>query len=54
MILPVACTGHAGVDALLFGGPIVGVIAWIKFDSWRRRDEPDSDVERGGDGVAQA
>jgi hypothetical protein len=49
MIALLACTGHTAVDSLLFGGPIVGVIGWIKFDSWRRRNDPDPDPGLDGD-----
>jgi hypothetical protein len=45
MIALLACAGHTAVDSLLFGGPIVGVIGWIKFDSWRRRNDPDPDLD---------
>ena len=40
-----ACGGHAAIDSLLFGGPIVGVIGWIKLDSWRRRNDPEPELD---------
>lgn len=39
--LILACSTHTAVESVMFGLPVVGVIAWIKFDSWRRRNEPD-------------
>jgi hypothetical protein len=39
--LIVACSTHTAVESVMFGIPVVGVIGWIKLDSWRRRGEPD-------------
>lgn len=39
-----ACGTHTAVDSLLFGGPVVGIVAWIKFDSWRRRNDPEPEL----------
>jgi hypothetical protein len=45
VIALLACAGHTAVDSLLFGGPIAGVIGWIKLDAWRRRNDPDPELD---------